>query len=40
MLQLHNSQIASVGSCGITVLIHNKKIYIANLGDSQAIIIT
>jgi serine/threonine protein phosphatase PrpC len=40
MLELSNNNLALVGSCGITVLVHNNKIYMTNLGDSQAIIIT
>lgn len=34
-----NKGIKNVGTCGITALIYNNKVYIANSGDSQAIFI-
>jgi serine/threonine protein phosphatase PrpC len=34
-----NKKIRSVGTCGITAIVHNDKIYVGNAGDSQAIFI-
>jgi pyruvate dehydrogenase phosphatase len=36
-LKLGNKRIRSVGSCAITAVVHNDKVYLANSGDSQAI---
>lgn len=35
-----NTKIRRVGTCGITILVYKKKIYVANCGDSQAIIVS
>lgn len=34
-----NKKIRSVGTCGITAIIHNDKVYVGNAGDSQAVFI-
>ena len=39
-LNPNNRKIRNVGTCGITVLIYNDKIFVANCGDSQAILLT
>lgn len=30
----------NVGSCGLTILVHQDNIYVANCGDSQAIVVS
>jgi len=37
---LQNKRVKNIGSCALTVLIHDNKIYVANSGDSQAIIVS
>ena len=39
-LKLRNKKIKRIGTCAITVIIANNKIYVANCGDSQAIAIS
>lgn len=34
-----NKKLRSVGTCGITAIVHNDKVYIGNAGDSQAVFI-
>lgn len=34
---LNNKKIKGVGTCALTVVIFNEKIYVANCGDSEAI---
>lgn len=34
-----NKKIRNVGTCGITAIVHNDKVYVGNSGDSQAIFI-
>lgn len=34
-----NKKIRNVGTCGITAIIHNDRVYVGNAGDSQAIFI-
>ena len=34
-----NRKIRNVGTCGITAVIHNDKVYVGNAGDSQAIFV-
>jgi len=34
---LNNRKIKNVGSCGLTIVIYEQKIYVANCGDSEAI---
>lgn len=36
-LSLNNRKIRGVGTCALTAIIYNKKIYVANCGDSEAI---
>lgn len=38
-LKIGNSKIRSVGTCGITAIVHNDRVYLGNAGDSQAIFI-
>ena len=38
-LKLHNRKIRNVGTCGLTVIVCDNYIYVANCGDSQAILI-
>lgn len=35
-----NNKMRNVGTCGITILVYKKKMYVANCGDSQAIVIS
>ena len=37
-MNLQNKKLKNLGTCALTLLIHDHKIYIANCGDSQAII--
>ena len=39
-VNLKNKKIKSIGTCGITVVIYNSKVYVANCGDSMAMIVT
>ena len=34
-----NKKIRNVGTCGITAIIHNDKVYVGTAGDSQAIFV-
>ncbi len=34
-----NKKMRTVGTCGITAIIHNDRVYVGNAGDSQAIFI-
>lgn len=38
-LKLHNRKIRNVGTCGLTIIVCDNYIYVANCGDSQAILI-
>ena len=38
-VRLRNKKIKHVGSCALTLLLHKNRVYVANSGDSQAIII-
>ena len=37
---LKNKKIKSIGTCGLTLLIYKENIYVANCGDSMAIVVT
>lgn len=37
---LNNRKIRNVGTCGLTIVIYNKKVYVANCGDSEAILVS
>lgn len=37
---MNNKKIRNVGTCALTIVICNKKIYVANCGDSEAIIVS
>ena len=39
-LKLRNKKIKRIGTCALTIIIANNKIYVANCGDSQAIAIS
>lgn len=39
-MALRNRRIRSVGTCGLSVVVVNDYIYVANCGDSQAIVVT
>ncbi len=34
-----NKKLKNVGTCGITAIIFNNKVYLGNAGDSQAIFV-
>jgi serine/threonine protein phosphatase PrpC len=34
-----NKKIRNAGTCAITAIVHNDKVYVGNAGDSQAIFI-
>lgn len=34
-----NKRIRNVGTCGITAVVYNDRVYIANAGDSQIVFI-
>jgi len=34
-----NKKIKNVGTCGITAIVHNDRVYVGNSGDSQGIFI-
>lgn len=34
-----NKKIKNVGTCGITAIVHNDKVYVGNSGDSQGMFI-
>ena len=38
-IKLGNKKIKNVGTCAITAVVHNDKVYVGNSGDSQAIFI-
>ncbi len=37
---LKNKKIKNIGTCGLTVIVYNSNIYVANCGDSMAIVVT
>ena len=39
-LKLKNKKIKKMGTCALTVIIADNKIYTANCGDSQAIVVS
>ena len=39
-LKIRNRKIKRMGTCALTIVIFNNKIYVANCGDSQAIAIS
>ena len=39
-MRLKNKKIRSVGTCGVTVIIYGSKMYVANCGDSMALVVT
>jgi serine/threonine protein phosphatase PrpC len=38
-LKIGNKKIRSVGTCGITAIVHNDKVYVGNSGDSMGMFI-
>ena len=38
-LKLGNKKIKSVGTCGITAIVYNDKVYVGNAGDSMGMFI-
>lgn len=40
LVTLNNRKIRNVGTCALTIVIYNKKIYAANSGDSEAIAVS
>ena len=38
-MRLNNRKVKHVGSCALTVLLYKNHIYVANSGDSQAIVV-
>jgi pyruvate dehydrogenase phosphatase len=39
-MALRNRRIRNIGTCGLSVVVANDYIYVANCGDSQAIVVT
>ncbi len=37
---MNNRKIKNVGTCALTVVVYNKKIYVANCGDSEALLVS
>lgn len=40
LVAMNNKKIRNVGTCALTIVIWNQKIYVANCGDSEAIIVS
>lgn len=38
-IKIGNKKIRNVGTCGITAVVHNDRVYVGNSGDSQAVFI-
>lgn len=38
-MKLGNKKLKNVGTCAITAVVHNDRVYVGNSGDSQAIFI-
>lgn len=38
-VKMGNKKIRNVGTCGITAIVHNDKVYVGNAGDSQAMFV-
>jgi serine/threonine protein phosphatase PrpC len=39
LVSLKSKKIKNVGTCALTIVIYNQKIYVANCGDSEAIVV-
>lgn len=37
---LNNRKIKNVGTCALTLVVYNKKVYVANCGDSEALLVS
>ncbi len=40
LVSANSKKIKSVGTCGLTIVIYQKKIYVASCGDSEAIVVS
>jgi serine/threonine protein phosphatase PrpC len=38
-IKIGNKKIKNVGTCGITAIVHNDRVYVGNSGDSQGIFV-
>lgn len=40
MVAANNRKIKNIGTCALTIILYEKKIYVANCGDSEAIVVS